>query len=66
MHVPTDIGCINRITFYFAGSFSRYEYARESKSRQPSVKALIQFFQQQHQIFIKGMKLRIFLPPILG
>ena len=27
------------ITFYFAGSSSRYEYARESKSGQPSVQS---------------------------
>ena len=39
MNALTDRGYINSITFYFAGSFSRYEYARESKSGQPSVRS---------------------------
>ena len=39
MHVLTDRGYINSITFYFARSFSRYKYARESIFGQPSVQS---------------------------
>ena len=38
MHALTDRGYINCIAFYFAGSVSRYENARKSKSGQPSVR----------------------------